>query len=157
MGYYTKQQLIEKPVSGRTAQEHGRYIQLYASRTTKFHYQFICFEILKAVAIQKANYKVNPQYTTSNIDSMKNIDKYLKEMKSNETLKAFFDNCYSYVMDNYNKKGGGYAVPLLTSGKMKYIYGIYIHNSLEYGHIANKGGVRTIKKITTLKSQQDQW
>lgn len=140
MGYYTKQQLTEKPVSGRIAQEYGRFIQLYASRTTKFHYQFICFEILKAVAIQKANYKVNPQYATSNIDSMKNIDNYLKEVKSDEILKEFFDSCYSYIMENYNKKGGDYAVPLLTSSKMKYIYGIYIHNSLEYGHIANKGG-----------------
>ncbi|STZ64382.1 Uncharacterized conserved protein [Moraxella lacunata] len=53
-GYYTKKQLTEKPVTGRTAQEHGRLMQVYAKRTVKFHYQFICFEILKAVAIKKA-------------------------------------------------------------------------------------------------------
>ncbi|AWY21187.1 DUF2235 domain-containing protein [Moraxella bovis] len=146
-GYYTKKQLTEKPVTGRTAQEHGRLIQVYAKRTVKFHYQFICFEILKAVAIKKAGYRARKYHSASNPqnknkkehDAMKNIDKYLNEMKSDKILNAFYNKCYNYILANYTKKGGGYAVPLLSDDKMKYIYGTCIHNSLEYGDIANKG------------------
>lgn len=142
-GYYTDKQLTEKPVTGRTAQEHGHFMQVYANRTVKFHYQFICFKILKAVAIKKASYKIRKYHSALNKkehDAMKNIDRHLNKMKSDPILNEFYNKCYNYILTNYTKKGGGYAVPLLSDDKMKYIYGTYIHNSLEYGDIANKGG-----------------
>lgn len=142
-GYYTEQQ-----VKSKSSGAYDEVSLLRANRTVKFHYQFICFEILKAVAIKKAGYRARKYHSASNPqnknkkehDAMKNIDKYLNEMKSDKILNAFYDKCYNYILANYTKKGGGYAVPLLSDDKMKYIYGAYIHNSLEYGDIANKGG-----------------
>lgn len=142
-GYYTEQQV--KPKSSGAYDEVSL---LRANRTVKFHYQFICFEILKAVAIKKAGYRARKYYSASNPqnknkkehDAMKNIDGYLNKMKSDPILNEFYNKCYNYILANYTKKGGGYAVPLLSDDKMKYIYGTYIHNSLEYGHIANQGG-----------------
>ena len=44
-------------------------------------------------------------------------------------------------MQNYQKKGGGYTVPLLNDADMKTIYNLFIHNSLTYGDIANGGTI----------------
>ncbi len=60
-------------------------------------------------------------------------------MKTIDVLNRFYNGAFNYVMEKMAVKGGGYAVPLLNNTDMQKLYNLFIHNSLTYGDIANKG------------------
>ncbi|MDV2439343.1 DUF2235 domain-containing protein [Acinetobacter gerneri] len=123
-GYYSPSQLNKKSDFIMT--------RIFASRKTHYHYQFIVGNIMGEVAKQKSGYI---ELDTSDYKKGVNL------MKTIDVLKRFHAGALTYVMKNYNKKGGGYAVPLLNEVDMKSIYNLYIHNSLTYGAIDNGGTI----------------
>ena len=121
---------------------------IWGKRKVRFLYQFICFEILRDIAYEKSQYSPVSNYATISREAMQKLQKYIDEMKKHQVLGKFYKKCNDYIMQNYEKGGGGYTVPLLDNNSMKAIYNNFIHNSLEYSGIANVSGA----KILTEKS-----
>ncbi|MFC6053734.1 hypothetical protein A6M14_13880 [Acinetobacter sp. Ac_877] len=130
-GYYLPKQIIEKTRSYLDI--NGKYVPkmaLYANRTIKFHYQLIPCNIMYEIAKRKANYVLK--------DKSDYLDN-LKKMKNISLLKKFHDGALNYVLANYTKNTGGHKVPFLAEAEMKKIFNEYIHSSLTYNAIDNKG------------------
>ncbi|QOW47010.1 MULTISPECIES: phospholipase effector Tle1 domain-containing protein [Acinetobacter] len=129
-GYYKTEQITKKmEMSGR-----DNFIpKLYANRKTYFHYQFIVGNIMYELANRRASYqKISSSSLERGVNDMKKID----------LLNRFYSGALAYVLQNYQKKGGGYHVPILNNPEeMKTIYNLFIHNSLGYGTIANGGTI----------------
>ncbi|MDY6450664.1 phospholipase effector Tle1 domain-containing protein [Acinetobacter faecalis] len=109
----------------------------FANRTIKFHYQLIPCSIMYEIAKRKANFSLKKGTY---------FEKHLKEMKNISLLKKFHDTALTYVLANYKKNTGGHKVPFLAEAEMKVIFNEYIHSSLTYGDIANKGTLRSKTK-----------
>ena len=109
----------------------------FANRSIKFHYQLIPCNIMYEIAKRKANFSIKK-------DSY--FEKHLKEMKNISLLKKFHDSALNYVLTNYKENTGGHKVPFLAEAEMQAIYNEYIHSSLTYGDIANKGTIRSKTK-----------
>lgn len=147
-GYYQQQQLkisqvhIKAPLigGGGLNNEKVEVIQ----RPVKFHYQFIGFELMKYIASVQGNYKVVANYNSVKHDSMRNLPKYLQEMKADTILNKFYLSCLKYIQNNCKKSGHHFAVPELAQQEMQYIYQHYIHNSLDYNKVANSGSKNSI-------------
>lgn len=132
-GYYLLNQITEKTksysdINGR----HAPKIALYANRTIKFHYQLIPCNVMYEIAKRKANFNLNKGTY---------FEKHLNEMRDISLLKKFHDGALNYVLKNYTKNTGGHKVPFLSEAEMKQIFNEYIHSSLTYGAIDNKGTI----------------
>lgn len=102
----------------------------YGERTVYFHYQFVVGSIMFEIAKRKAQYVL-----LLGTD----LEKGVNSMKTIDVLNRFYNGAFNYVMEKMAVKGGGYAVPLLNKTDMQKLYNLFIHNSLTYGDIANKG------------------
>lgn len=132
-GYYLPKQITEKTknysdINGRNIPK----IAFYANRTIKFHYQLVSCSIMYEIAKRKANFSLNKGTY---------FEKHLKEMKNISLLKKFHDSALNYVLANYTKNTGGHKVPFLAEAEMKTIFNEYIHSSLTYNAIDNKGTI----------------
>ena len=137
-GYYLPLQITQKTkaysdINGK----HIPKIALYANRTVKFNYQLIPCNIMYEIAKRKANFSLKKGTY---------FEKHLKEMKNISLLKKFHDSALNYVLANYKKNTGGHKVPFLAEAEMQGIFNEYIHSSLTYGDIANKGTIRSKTK-----------
>ncbi|EPF74387.1 phospholipase effector Tle1 domain-containing protein [Acinetobacter rudis] len=133
-GYYTLAQ-IKETKSMQTIT--NMVTKLYGNRKINYHYQFITGDIMRAIAEKKAGY-----IQVANTD----LGAGVAAMKKIALLSDFYSTSYSYVMQNYNTKKGGFVVPNLAADQMKQLYNLYIHNSLDYGDIANCGTLINKKK-----------
>ena len=129
-GYYFQHQ-TNPPVPGQ---------RIYGKRNTKFHYQFICFEIMKDISSQQCKYKIVDQYSKIPYRAMKRLREHLDYMKQEDILGTYFMSCYSYILSKYRNVGLDFRVPNSSNENMRYIYNHYIHNSIDYGDKANEAG-----------------
>ena len=131
-GYYSKEQITVKDKSALLGLISNK--AKYASRDTEYHYQFILAEIMKDIAVSRGQYVIVS-------DGITDIENDIEKMHNIPLLKKFRDSAHRYVMSNYSKMGTGYEAPLLSQDEMRLIYNRYIHNSLDYGDIANGGTI----------------
>lgn len=131
-GYYNDAQITEIP-SGLLNNKK----QYVGNREVLNNYQFITCDVMRLIAENKASYATKPtsEFRTGLNTLFKSVE-----------LNKFHQLALGYINDNFNKKGGGYAVPMLPDKEMREIYNQYIHNSLEYGSVAG-GGTKDNKML----------
>lgn len=125
-GYYRPNQIEYKPTLGQGT-------KIYATREVEYHYQFITCDAMYEIAKDKANYiRLNDT----------DFEEGFNEMKKNDYLSRFHEGALAYVKVAYPNKKGGHQVPLLPSEEdMQEIYNRYIHSSLTYDAIDNRGTI----------------
>lgn len=133
-GYYLDEQITEIEVGKLKKQK-----QYIANRVVFNNYQFITCDVMRLIAEKKAYYELLEKSDFIN---------GVKKLKEFDELDKLHQLALSYIKANFNKKGGGYVVPMLPDVEMKKIYNQFIHNSLEYGELAN-GGTQDNKSLNT--------
>lgn len=132
-GYYNDAQITETPAGLLNNKK-----QYVGNREVLNNYQFITCDAMRLIAEKKANYELleESEFKVGR-SGLATVDE----------LNKFHQVALKYIHDNFNKKGGGYVVPMLPDEEMVKIYNRYIHNSLEYGSTAG-GGTKDNKTIS---------
>ena len=132
-GYYNDSQITEAPAG--LLKNKKQYV---GNREVLNNYQFITCDAMRLIAEKKANYEfLEESEFKVGRSGLATVDE----------LNKFHQVALKYIHDNFNKKGGGYVVPMLPDEEMVKIYNRYIHNSLEYGSTAG-GGTKDNKTIS---------
>lgn len=89
-------------------------------KNVKLDYQFVTAAIMLALMKREAAFEEKKQSALKN---------NIQSMKAIPVLRAFHSNAEKYVLDNYQKNGLNFCIPLLKADEMKQIYNRYLHIS----------------------------